>query len=145
MDKVERIREVVTGPLDPKYVRQRTEAGWQLVAVEWQRPAEGAEARPAASALEVPYGFRVGQDCTHLEENPAEMDALTLILELIVKDRSLWNMAETLNQQGFRTRDGSKWTIVSVYNMLPHLIEVCPRIFRREAWVERRKQIIAVG
>jgi hypothetical protein len=87
----------------------------------------------------------VANDCTHLEENPSEMDALTLILELIVQDRSLSHMAETLNQKGFRTREGSKWTVVSVYNMLPRLIEVSPRLFTTEAWIERRRQISAVG
>ena len=73
------------------------------------------------------------------------MNALMLILELIVQDRSLSNMAETLNQGGFRTRDGSKWSMVTVYKMLPRLIEVSPRIFTTEAWIERRKRIPTVG
>ena len=145
MAKTERIREVVRGPLDPEYVRRRTDAGWELVAVEWQRPAEGAEQERARGGEVVPYGSRVANDCAHLEENPPEMDALTLILELIVQDRSLSHMAETLNQRGFRTREGSKWTVVTVYNMLPRLIEVSPRIFANEAWIERRKHIPMAG
>jgi hypothetical protein len=145
MSKVERIREMVTGPLDPEYVRKRTEAGWELVAMEWQRQAEGVEPERSRSGEEVPYGSRVANDCAHLDENPSEMDALTLILELIVQDRSLSNMAETLNQRGFRTRDGSKWSMVTVYKMLPRLIEASPRIFATEAWIERRKRIPVVG
>ena len=145
MARVERIREMVTGPLSPEYVRQRTEAGWEIVAVEWQRRAEGEEPERAHGEEVVPYGSRVAADCAHLEDNPSEMDALTLILELIVQDRSLSNMAETLNQQGFRTRDGSKWSMVTVYKMLPRLIEVSPRIFETEAWVERRKRIPTMG
>jgi hypothetical protein len=145
MSRVERIREIVTGPLDLEYVRQRTDAGWEPVAVEWQRPAEGLQPEPSRSGEDVPYGARVANDWAHLDENPSEMKALTLILELIVQDRSLSNMAETLNQQGFRTRDGSKWTVVTVYNVLPRLIEVSPRIFATEAWIERRKQIPTVG
>ena len=82
---------------------------------------------------------------TQLEESPEEMNALTLILELIVQDRSLSSMADTLNNQGFRTRDGSKWTVVTVYNMLPRLIEVSPRIFTKDSWIERRKQILVGG
>jgi hypothetical protein len=73
------------------------------------------------------------------------MNVLALILELIVQDRSLSNVAETLNQQGFRTRDGSKWTVVTVYNMLPRLIEVSPDILTTEAWMERRKRVAAAG
>jgi hypothetical protein len=145
MAKVERIREIVTGPLDPGYVRKRSDAGWELVAVEWQRQAEGVEPECSRGGEDVPYGSRVANDCEHLEENPSEMNALMLILELIVQDRSLSNMAETLNQGGFRTRDGSKWSVVTVYNMLPRLIEVSPRIFRAKAWIERRKQIPTVG
>ena len=144
MAKIERIREMVTGPLSPEYVRQRTEAGWEIVAVEWQRRAEGEEPERAHGEEVVPYGSRVATDCAHLEDNPSEMDALTLILELIVQDRSLSNMAESLNQAGFRTRQGAKWTVVSVYNLLPRLIEVSPRILTTEAWTERRKRIAAL-
>lgn len=145
MAKVERIRERVTGTLNPEYVKQRTDAGWELVAVEWQRPAEGTEQERARSGGEVPYGSRVAEDCTGLEESPVEMNALALILELIVQDRSLSHMAEILNERGFRTREGSKWTVVAVYNLLPRLIEVSPRIFTSQAWMERRKQISVVG
>ncbi|MGD0221869.1 MAG: recombinase family protein [Terriglobia bacterium] len=145
MAKMERIREVVTGPLDLEYMRKRADAGWELLAVEWQRPAAGAETGLGASGDEVPYGSRVADDCEHLEEDPSEMNALMLILELIVQDRSLSNMAETLNQGGFRTRDGSKWSVVTVYKMLPRLIEVSPRIFTRDAWIEHRKRIPTVG
>jgi len=143
MARMERIRETITGSLDAEYVQRRKDAGWELVAVEWQRPAEGAETTGAGQA--VPYGSRVARDYTRLEDSPAEMDALTLILELIVQDRSLSNMAETLNQRGFRTREGAEWTVVNVYNLLPRLIEVSPRILTSEAWMERRKQISTVG
>ena len=145
MVKVERIRETVTGPLDLDYMRKRTEAGWELVAVEWQRAAEGVAGESGKAGEDVPFGSRVADDARHLEEDSSEMNALMLILELIVQDRSLSNMAETLNQAGFRARDGSKWSVVSVYKMLPRLIEVSPRIFTKEAWIERRKRIPTVG
>jgi len=145
MPRVERIRETVTGPWNPDYFRQRTDAGWELVALEWQRPAEGGAPEPSRRGEDVPYGARVARDFTHLEQEPSEMDVLTLILELIVQDRSLSNMAETLNQRGFRTRDRSKWTVVSAYDILPRLIEVSPRILTTEAWAERRKRITTMG
>jgi hypothetical protein len=145
MAKMERIRDLVTSPLSPEYMREKTSAGWQLVAVEWQRPGEGEEGEASVGAGEVPFGARISNDCTHLEENPRETEALTLILEQIVQDRSLSHMADTLNQRGFRTREGTEWTVVSVYNMLPRLIEVSPRILDTKAWTERRKQISTVG
>ncbi len=141
MPKVERIRETVTGPLGFDYVKQRTDAGWHLVAVEWEREVEEAAPERTRPGEPVPYGSQVARDCTRLEESSSEMNALSLILELIVQDRSLSNMAETLNQHGFRTREGTKWTAVSVYNLLPRLIEVSPRILSTEAWQERRKQM----
>ena len=48
MAKMERIREVVTGPLDLEYMRKRADAGWELLAVEWQRPVGGGENRDLA-------------------------------------------------------------------------------------------------
>jgi hypothetical protein len=145
MAKMERIREIVSGPLDTEYLRKKTDAGWKLAAVEWQRQAEEGGLESGAGEEAVPYGSRVANDCERLEDNPSEMDALMLILEFIVRDRSLSTMAEALNQGGFRTRDGSKWSVVTVYKMLPRLIEVSPRIFTTDAWIERRKRIPIAG
>ena len=145
MEKMESIRETVSGPLDPDYFQKRTEAGWELAAVEWRRPSAGQRAAPVPRAVEVPFGARVAPDCGHLEDDPLEMNALMLILELIVQDRSLAAMADALNESGFRTRDGSQWSVVTVYKMLPRLIEASPRIFTTEAWIERRKKIAVAG
>ncbi len=142
MAKTERIREELTGRLDPEYLKRKTEAGWKLVALEWQRQGEEELPAKGRATEEIPYGSRVANDCAHLEEDPQEMRALTRMLELIVQDRSMARMAQELNQQGFRTRDGAQWTVVTVYNMLPRLIEVGPRILSSEDWQERRKQIL---
>ena len=69
MAKVERIREVVTGSVDLDYVRQKTEAGWKLVAMEWRREIPGDEAQ-AIIVEEIPFGLRVASDCSRLEEGP---------------------------------------------------------------------------
>jgi recombinase len=142
MAEIERIREILTGPLDPEDVKRKTEAGWKLVGLEWERPAGGELAKRAALQEEIPYGCRVANDCLHLEEDAVEMRTLTRMLELIVQDRSMSRMAEELNRQGFRNRDGSRWNMITVYNMLPRLIEVGPRILSSEEWKERRKQIL---
>lgn len=141
MAKMERIRDAVSGPLDPAYLKQRADAGWELVALEWQRQGERPEPEQRSIAQDVPFGCRVAQDCSHLEENPAEVEALTVMLEMIVQDRSMSIMAEALNERGFRTRDGAKWTVVTVHKMLPRLIEASPRILANQAWVERRKRL----
>jgi Recombinase len=93
---------------------------------------------------ESPFGTRVSGDCEHLEENPNEMQFLLSMMELIIQDISLTKVAEELNKKGFRTRKGTEWGPVAVFNMLPRLIELTPRIFATQEWVERRKQLTLV-
>jgi len=130
MAKVERIREVPSRPLDESYFRAKMSEGWRLVAVHWERDVEGSLPEPARWTEEVPYGLRVAEDCIHLEEDPVERRALELMLKLISSDKSMSQIAEELNRQGFRTRPGTAWTQTAVFNMLPRLIEAAPQIWR---------------
>jgi len=141
MAKVESVREVVKGLPDPVYLQKRVESGWRLVSLEWQRVAEGGEFYQPAPLEEVPYGLRVAEDCCHLEEEPSELRILTLMMDLIVQDNSLSQVAGTLNAVGFRTRTSAPWDPVAVFNMLPRLIDVGPRIFSSEEWEVRRRRL----
>jgi hypothetical protein len=142
MAKVERIREVVTGSVDLEYMRQKTEAGWKLVALEWRREIEGEEHSQQVTVEEIPYGLRVAADCSRLEEDPEERAVLLMMMELIVQDYSITLVAAELNKRGLRARDGGPWTPVSVFNMLPRLIEVGPRIFSSDDWESRRERLL---
>lgn len=142
MARVERIRESIAGPIDADHMRQKTDAGWRLVALEWQREIQGEEAESEVLIQEVPYGLRVGTDCLHLEENPDEKNALMMMMELIVREDPFSQVASELNERGFRTRSGSPWSPVSVFNMLPRLIEVGPGIFSSEEWEERKEKLL---
>jgi hypothetical protein len=149
MAENERIRESLKGPLDATYVKQREQAGWKLVSVEWERvavePAVTAPPPEAAAGVEdAPFGLRVAGDCEHLEKNPAEMEFLLSMMELIIQDISLVKVAEELNRKGFRTRKGAEWGPVGIFNMLPRLIELTPQIFNNEEWIERRKHLSLV-
>jgi hypothetical protein len=149
MAKLERIREAVKGPIDTDYIRKREAEGWRLMAIEWEvewaRDSE-APARPETeiSLEEAPFGFRVAEDCERLQENPSEMDFLLSMMELIIQDISLSKVAEELNRKGFRTRTGTNWGPVAIFNMLPRLIELTPRIFASAEWIERRKRLSPV-
>lgn len=90
---------------------------------------------------EIPYGLKISADCRYLEENADEVRALMLMMEGIVADHRLSTIADDLNQRGLRTRDGELWTQVAVFHMLPRLIDFGPRLFAKEEWRERRKQI----
>lgn len=142
MAKVERIREVVTGSVDLEYMKQKTEAGWKLVAMEWRREIAGAETEQPVIVEDIPYGLRVASDCSRLEEDPDERKTLVQMMELIVQDYSITLVASELNKRGLRTRSGSPWSPVAVFNMLPRLIEVGPHIFSSDDWEARRERLL---
>jgi Recombinase len=141
MARIERIREVVTGPVDMEQWKLKTDAGWQLVALEWRREIQGLEPEQTIIMEEVPYGLRVASDCTRLEEDPAERNVLMQMMELIVQDLSVSEVASELNRKGLRTRKNSPWSPVHVFNMLPRLIEVGPKMFSTDLWEERRERL----
>src|SRR6185369_9952534 len=107
-------------------------AGWRVAAVEWVRESAAAPASKTPPREEVPYGMRVGLDCIHLEEDSTETQAMLLMLEMIVQEIRLPEVAAELNRRGFRTRTGSEWSPVAVFDLLPRLIEIGPRIFSSE-------------
>jgi len=144
MARMERIRQEVPAAFGPEDIARQVEQGWKLVAVEWERElpeAEGAAAAPE----EVPFGLQVARDAPRLEANPAEQEILFLIMELTIQDGPYSAIAEELNRQGHRTRQGMKWTPISVFQMLPRLIEVGPRIFATQEWQERRARLTRMG
>ena len=142
MAKLERIRELLKEPLSPEYLKQKAEAGWRPVAVEWQREVDTAEAPPGTLMEDVPFGLRIAEDCERLVENPNEKQALMVIMEKVVLDSPMSEIADELNRRGFRTRQGFAWNEVSVFDMLPRLIDVGPQLLSGDEWVERRRKLV---
>ncbi|HTW44190.1 MAG TPA: recombinase family protein [Acidobacteriaceae bacterium] len=137
----ERIRDVVSGPYSPEIIRQRTAAGWQLVSIEWRRELPGnAPLSEGAFDEEIPYGLRISDDCKRLEVEPREHEAMVLMMELLVQDFPLSSVVSDLNEKGFRTREGKPWSRISVFNMLPRLIEIGPTLFPSREWEQRRRK-----
>ena len=136
MKKAERMRQELSGTLDAAEVKQRAEQGWKLVAVEWEREVETAEGN---LPTEVPFGLRISSESQQLEENPSERELLFLMMELMVQEGSYARIADEINRRGFRTRQGSTWSPVSVFEMLPRLIEVGPHVFHSPEWQKRRQ------
>ncbi len=120
MKKMDWIREALSAWPSPEYLKQRETAGWRIVAVEWEREAP-AESAAASTELvpgeEIPYGTRIAGDCLHLEENPAEMQVLNHLAEMVVQDHSYNHMAQSLNERALRTRDGKPWTALAVFKL----------------------------
>ena len=139
----ERLREPMSAPPAPELVRQRAEEGWNLVAVEWERSGAGGGTDAGLLKLQIPYGLRIAEDCVHLEEHPDERETMTRMLEMIVEDRSLSEVAAGLNAHGSLTREDRPWRQTDVFYMLPRLIEVAPQIFSSEDWADRRSAVHA--
>ena len=143
MSYFERMRDVLSEPFSPEIIRRRTSAGWQMVAIEWRRELPDTEAPPDRGFNEdIPYGLRISDDCKRLEVDPYENQVLLLMMDLLAQDFSYASIVSDLNEKGFRTREGRPWTRVAVFNMMPRLIEVGPRLIASEEWEKRRKQIV---
>lgn len=138
----ERVRDVVPATMSADIIRQRTAAGWQMVSIDWRRELPDSEA-PSEGAFneDIPYGLRISDDCKRLEVDLHENQVLLLMMDLLVQDFSYSSIVSDLNEKGFRTRDGRPWSRVAVFNMMPRLIEVGPRIFSSEEWEKRRGKI----
>lgn len=136
MKKTERVRQQLTGPLQDADLKQNAEKGWKVVAIEWEREVDAPEERLPG---DVPFGLQLVSETKQLVDDPDEREILFELMELMVEEGSYARIADEINRRGFRTRDGSRWTPVSVFEMLPRLIEVGPHVFRSAEWDKRRR------
>jgi len=141
MAKLERLRDFMTDPPSDGYFASKASQGYRLVSIEWER-GEEAEGPPLE---DVPFGLRVASDCRRLEESPEEIQVLLLMMEGIAKDSPLSNAVKAINERGYRTRDGQKWTLPALFDLLPRLIDLGPRLCTSEEWIERRKHLFKVA
>jgi len=153
MKKIDRIREKVSVLPTSLYLSKMHDAGWGLVALEWERevevtgpPDSSVSVELAGQAMEagseqVPFGLRISADCQHLEDDPLEMRTLRFLAEMLVQDVSFRSMADALNARDYRTRDGRPWNAASVFMLTTRVLEVSPRILIGAEWESRKKQL----
>ncbi len=139
MANVERTREFLSTPPDAAYFRDKVAAGWRLVSIDWERDLPATKTPPPSAIEEVPFGLQIADDCLHLTEQPSEKQALLRMMELIVQDLPLSQVADELNTSGYRTRTGALWTPSALFDMLPRLIEAGPKIFTDQEYVARKQ------
>jgi hypothetical protein len=149
LKKHERIREKITILPTSMYLSKMHDAGWTLVALEWEREVEISSAPEPPEEIpaseEIPFGLRIATDCHHLEDDPLEMQTLKFLAELIVQDVSFTSMADALNVRDYRTRSGAPWNSAAVFRLIPRLIDVAPRILSGNEWESRKKELSRVA
>jgi hypothetical protein len=141
MAQKERIRETLSSLPTLEHLVERVEAGWKLVAIEWEREAATAADTREKQVEEIPYGLRVSDDCTGLVESETERQIIITALDMIVEDRPLSQVADELNRRGHQTRKGKDWTPSALFTLLPRMIQVGPRVFSSEEWSRRRQRL----
>jgi len=142
MPRTERIRQSSSEQLSWDEVQKFQSTGWRLIALEWERdlPEAGSAPTPAAEHQAPPFGLRVATDCSTLIEDGSETEILVAMMELIIQDGPYSAIADELNRSGYRTREGMPWSPVSVFEMLPRLIDAGPKILSSENWRRRRQE-----
>ena len=142
MANFERIRDVISGPFSPEVIQQRTAAGWQMVSIEWRRELPDREAPTEGAFREnIPYGLRISDDCQRLEVDPRENQVLMLMMDLLGQDFSYSSIVSDMNEKVFRMLNGGPWNRIAVFNMMPRLIEVGPRMFLSDEWKNRQEKL----
>lgn len=138
MPRKDRVRETTSTPPAAELIAQRAAQGWRLSAVEWERDIPDGE----TVLQDPPFGLRVAPDAWHLEDDPQERAVLMAALANVVQDRRPAQIAEDLNRLGYKTRRGTPWTAVSVFELLPRMIEAGSRIFSTNEWDRVRRQAL---
>lgn len=141
MRETESFRESPENLPSLEHLQARAAAGWTLVALEWERPGEEPGGPRPAWVEEIPYGLQISADCARLVESPGETQVIVAALDMIVDDCPLSRVAEELNRRGYTTREGQPWTRTALFNLLPRMIQVGPRVFSSEEWITRRQHL----
>jgi hypothetical protein len=142
MPRKERIRETVSGLPTLEHLVERTEAGWKLAALEWERESAAIPIGGNQQVVEeIPFGLRVADDCSGLVESESERQTIIIALDMIVEDRPLSQVAEELNRRGYCQRDSRPWNPSALFTLLPRMIQVGPRVFTSDEWVTRKQRL----
>lgn len=140
-----RFRDAISQPLTIDYFYERLEQGWVITAVEWSRPLEDEGLQSGEGHQDVPYGQRVAEDCGHLTDHPREIEVIAFIYDGVVGGMRPGAIAGNLNERGYRTRRGTAWTAPTVFELMPRIIELSPKLQRRPNWPSHRAQLTVLS
>jgi DNA invertase Pin-like site-specific DNA recombinase len=107
----------VADSLDTRSAAGRLVLNIMVSVSQWEREAIGERTRDAMQHKRangqrvgtIPFGYRLAEDESRLEEDAAEQDVLSRIHELKAAGHTLRQIADELNRQGYTTRRGTAW------------------------------------
>jgi hypothetical protein len=137
------VRDRVQHPVSLDYFQERLTAGWKIETIEWGKDdgvvsPENATPVTASGDEAAPYGLQVVAESLQLKQSPQEIAVLMTILEMVVLDKGAPAIADELNARGHRTRRGTSWTALAVFELLPRMIEMGPQLLTSVDWQARR-------
>ena len=100
--------------------------------IAWERLEQGRQAKASRGGY-AGYGSPAfGQMSVRgeLVDNPPEQEVVELIRRHHKSGKSLQQVADWLNQQGYRTKRGQRWQRISVKRVLDRLYGKTPRLSR---------------
>ena len=105
----------VADDLDTRSAASRLVLNIMVSVSQWEREAIAERTKDAMRHMKakgervgaVPLGFRMADDGSRLEKDPAEQDAR--IQQLKAAGNTLRQIADELNRQGLTTRRGTAW------------------------------------
>ena len=68
---------------------------------------------------------------------------MSLTIALIAGDHPLSKIADELNRRALRTREGTQWTEVTLFKLLPRIIEFGPEILSSDEWSEGKRKVLS--
>jgi DNA invertase Pin-like site-specific DNA recombinase len=115
----------VADSLDTRSAAGRLVLNIMVSVSQWEREAIGERTRDAMEHKRangervgtIPFGSRMGENGL-LEEDPAEQNVLARIRELKSSGRTVREIADELNRQGYMTRRGTAWRFQYVASAL---------------------------
>lgn len=69
----------------------------------------------------VPYGYSYSKDTKQFSINSEEAAVVRLIYASYIETRSLLKVANSLNEKGFRSRQGAEWSAVTVHKIITNI------------------------
>ncbi|MBW4657261.1 MAG: recombinase family protein [Drouetiella hepatica Uher 2000/2452] len=108
----------------------------------WQRLEQGRKVKAAQGGY-VGYGSPAfGQHAIggELVENPTEQQIIDIIRRHHKSGKSLQQVADWLNQRGYKTKRGQQWQRISVKRVLDRLYERTSRVSRLEPQISPELQ-----